>query len=376
MTNLNPKLETSVRNLPIFKHFNENEIATKVTSKIDSFRKGEKPLFTIILLGIIGVVGYFTFVYAFPPHFQKVGQISGTKICVILILAALIASPVIIKWIKLFTRFLHKHAIKFDPFAELYKQKELMLQNQRNFRLSKGTILELKNDSEIEADKNEKDAKALQNRILSLDKKAKTLKSNMDEMIKNSGVSSKGTDEYVDLNSDLLKTVSESERIAYQLNQAKDFVQKYGSRALIMKKFSQKLTMVETSMDIKIADFDATIEILKKDYEFAQKSKNATDAAKSAMLFTKTWELEYALDVVSSTIASDIAITAGNLRDIDAATKTYAVDSDELYNNLDTLANNIRVGKDEIPEAKKYRNPDYKLTQDDKMKSNGFDNIF
>ena len=88
--------------------------------------------------------------------------------------------------------------------------------------------------------------------------------------------------------------------------------------------------MVETSMDIKVLDFDATVEILKKDYEFAQKSKSATEAAKSAMMFSKGWELEYALDVVTSTIASDIAQTTGNLRDIDTLTATYAVDNHEL----------------------------------------------
>jgi hypothetical protein len=173
-----------------------------------------------------------------------------------------------------------------------------------------------------------------------------------------------------------LKTVSESQRVSSQLSQSKDFVQKYGSRAAIMKKFGQKLVMVETSMDIKVLDFDATIEILKKDYEFAEKSKMATEAAKSAMLFTKGWELEYALDVVTSTIASDISITAGNLKDIDTLTSQYAVDSDELYSNLDSLANSIRVGTDEIPSAKNYNNPEYKLTQDDKMKSGGFGNMF
>jgi hypothetical protein len=134
--------------------------------------------------------------------------------------------------------------------------------------------------------------------------------------------------------------------------------------------------MVETSMDIKILDFDATIEILKKDFDFAQKSRTATDAAKSAMLFTKSWELEYALEVVTSTISSDIAITAGNIKDIDSLTKNYALDSDELYTNLGTLADNIRIGNDVIPQAKAYNNPEYQLTSTDKLNSSGFGEIF
>ena len=142
-----------------------------------------------------------------------------------------------------------------------------------------------------------------------------------------------------------------------------------------MKKLLQKLKLVEGTMEIKIADFDATIEILQKDYEFAKKAKEATNTAKSAMLFTKDWELEYALDVVTSSIAEDIAITSGNLNDIDSITSMYNMDSDELYANLEVLANDISVGKDVVPEASQYRAHDYKLSGEDKINAGGFDQL-
>jgi hypothetical protein len=52
------------------------------------------------------------------------------------------------------------------------------------------------------------------------------------------------------------------------------------------------------------------------------------------------------------------------------------MDSDELYTNLDTLADKIKTGGDVIPNAKQYNNPEYQLTQDDKLKSNGFGDMF
>jgi hypothetical protein len=365
-------VDSNVRNLPIFKHFSESEISANV----ESFRKGEKGLFWFFKLGVLIAIAWATWVYVLPPVFQAAGQFIAAALVVIGLIFAVIAAPVIIKGIRIFTRFLHKNLIKYDPFAELYRQKAMMLENQKTFRVAKGTINGLRSDCEIEADKNEKDAKTLQSRILSLDTKAKNLKSSMDEMVKNGGMAAKGSDDYVNANAELFKAVSESQRIASQLAQAKDFVQKYGARAAIMKKFGQKLVMVETSMDIKILDFDATIGILKKDYDFAEKAKSATDAAKSAMLFSKGWELEYALEVVTNTISSDIAITSGNLKDIDSLTKNYALDSDELYSNLDTLANNIRIGNDVVPEAKMYNNPEYALTQSDQTKAGGFESIF
>ena len=362
----------NVKGLPLFQHFNESEIS----AKIDTFRKGEKNLFWFIKLAFLIGLGYLLWVYVLPPVFVAIGQVSAAIATGAMIVLVIVLLPTAFKALRAFTRFLHKSIIKHDPFAELERQRGLMIQNQKTFRASKGKIAALKTDMEIEAANSEKDAKTMQNKIVSTDAKAKKLKADMDAMVQKDGVAAKGSDEYVAATSELTKALSEGQRLGHQLQQSQDFVKKYGSRAAIMKKFGQKLMMVETSMDIKVLDFDATVEILKKDYEFAQKSKSATEAAKSAMMFSKGWELEYALDVVTSTIASDIAQTTGNLRDIDTLTATYAVDNDELYSNLDALANKIKVGADVVPSAKQYSNPEYKLTQEDALKSGGFNNLF
>lgn len=357
--------------LPILKHFSEENI----NSEVDKFRKGEKGLFWFIKLAALGAIGYGLWVYVLPVVFTAIAQVLAYATTAIIIAGLVIAAPVIIKGLRRLTRTLHKAVIKHDPFAELENQRQKMLDNQTKFRKAKGKISSLKTEMEIEADQSEKDAVKLQTKILSLKSKADKIQSQMKELEK-SGPAAKGTDEYVNLQSELARVLSDSSRVGHKMSQAKDFTIKYGSRAAIMKKFSQKMVMVETSMEIKILDFDATIEILKKDYEFAQKSREATESAKSAMLFTKGWELEYALDVVTTTIAEDIAVTAGNLNDIDMLTSSYAMDSDELYANLDILANNIESGTDIVPKAKDYSHPDYKLTHEDKIKSGGFENIF
>ncbi|HMK07075.1 MAG TPA: hypothetical protein VK476_06060, partial [Flavobacterium sp.] len=138
----------------------------------------------------------------------------------------------------------------------------------------------------------------------------------------------------------------------------------------------RKLTLAGTAIDIKIADFDATVKMLQKEYEFAKNAKAATESAKSAMMFTKDWELEYALEVVTSTIAQDIARTSENLIDIDALTSKYSVDNDELYARLDSLADEIKTGENTIPDSNKYSSPNYKLSKDDKLNNGGFGDIF
>jgi hypothetical protein len=358
--------------LPILKHFESSDIGKSV----DSFRKGEKGLFNIFKIILFGAILYFSWIYVLPPVFMAIGQfmaIAATGVCIVL---GIVMLPVILKGIKRFTRFAHKSLIKHDPFGELEDQKGKMQANKKKFQLSKGKINNLKHEMEVGADESEKKAKLLETKIVAEQAKASKFKSQMEAMVKSEGPSAKGSDLYVDLHSKFLKVVSSASRRGHELQQEKDFVQKYGTRGAIMKKFGQKLTMVETSMDIKILDFDTTIVILKKDYALAQSMRSATDSVRETMTFADGWEVEYALDVVTTTIAQDIARTAGNLQDIDSLTANFSMDSEELYAGLDALANDIKVGKDPVTSAKSYSSPDYVPTHDDKMKSGGFGDVF
>ncbi len=368
------KTNTSINSysdLPILKHFDQSALANKV----DTFRKGEKNLFWFLKLAVILGVGYCTWVYVLPQLFIVLGAmfaaVATAGLCIFLVLAR---KP-IFAWMRKLARKLHEVAIKYDPFAQLEIEKQKMLNNQDVFRKSKGNIESLQRDMVNEAKVSEEKANDLQTTILRLKTKVEKTKGDMDAMVAKNGEAAKSEDDYVTLNSDLLKMLSESQRVGQKLAQSKDFVTKYGSRAAIMKKFVQKLTMVETSMEIKIADFDATIEILKNDFKFGNKMRTATNAAKGAMGLGAGWELDYALGVVTDTIANDIAITTGNIRDIDALASNYSIDSDDLYANLETLADNINVGKNTIPSAKQYNNPEYKLTENDRQKAGGFGDL-
>lgn len=365
-------LNANLMELPILKHFDQNQIATKV----DTFRKGEKNLFWFIKLAAFGAIGYGLWKYVLPTVFQAIGHMLAVAATGVMIVGLIIAAPVILKGLRALTRGLHKMIIRHDPFAQLEIERQKMIANQTTFRIAKGNIAQLKNDMELESSRAQTEAEEGQKSILRLQAKAQKIKTRMDEMVQKGGVEARGEDEYVNLAAEFQKVNAEALRVSNKLTQAKDFVQKYGTRANIMKKMGQKLTMVETAMEIKISDFDATVEMLKKDYEFGQKSNAATTAAKNAMGFTKGWEFDYALDVVTSTIAADIAITAGNLKDIETLTTNYTLDSDELFANLNAVADKIKVGEDIIPSAKQYNNPEYVLSSTDRQKSGGFGELF
>ena len=367
--------KSTLLELPILKHFDESkgEIALKSGTTL---KKGEKNLSWFLGLGLLGASAYLTWTYIIPPLFTMLGQAIALSATGIFLLFLVFMFPVILKGLRFAAKSVHRALIQSNPFSELEEQKQKMIKNREVFKNTKAKLKGLKNEMEIEAAKSEKEAKEFQESVLSLQRQAEKLKTGMDELVKANGVAAKDTDEYVAFQSELAKKLSDSQRISTQYEQAKSFISKYGVRANVLGKMDRKLTLAGTAIDIKIADFDATVTMLRKEFEFAKNAKAATESAKSAMMFTKEWELEYALEVVTSTIALDIARTSENLIDIDTLTSQYSVDNDELYSRLDSLADKIKTGENTIPDSSKYSSPNHKLSKDDKQNSGGFGDIF
>lgn len=363
---------TKVLELPILKHFEKGEISLNP----QNWRKGEKGIASIAGIVLLGTIAWGLYSFILPIVFTWIGKTLGAIAVAVLVIGFFVLLPVIIKAFKKLARYLHKLLIKYDPFGELEEQKQKMIGNRARFKEAKAKIKAIKSNMESESLKAEKEAKEYQDNVVNMQAKSESLKNKMMEMERAKGASAKDSDEYVELQTGLMKTLSEAQRVSQMLNQSTSLVRKYGSRANVIGKLDRKLNMVDTAMEIKIADFDVSIGMLKKEYAFAQAAREATEQAKSAMMFTKSWELEYALDVVTNTISMDLATTTENLIDLDSLTTQYSVDSDELYSKLDKLADQIKTNNYNLPEAQKYTNPNYKLTGEDKMESGGFGDIF
>ena len=361
-----------VLELPILKHFEKSEI----TFNPKNWRKGEKGIAWVVGLVLLGTIAWGLYRFILPIVFTWIGQVLGAIAAAVLVIAFFIMLPVIIKGMKKLARAFHKMLIRYDPFGELEEQKEKMVQNRVQFKEAKAKIKAIKSNMEAESIKAEKEAKDYQDKVLVLQSRAETTKNKMREIEQKSGEAAKDSDDYVELQTNIMKTLSEAQRVSHMLNQSTSLVRKYGSRAHVIGKLDRKLNMVDTAMEIKIADFEVSIDMLKKEYAFAEAARSATEQAKSAMLFTKGWELEYALDVVTNTIALDLASTRENLLDLDSLTSQYSLDSDELYTKLDKLADQIKTDNYDIPASQKYSNPNYKLSQEDKLESKGFGDIF
>lgn len=364
----NEKLMT----LPLLQGMKGNSELT-LTNPLQHFRKGEKGMFNVFKLVLFAALGYLSWVYILPPLFMMLGKaiaLAGTLVFAVLFIMMI---PVILKGIRRFTRFSHKMVIKHDPFGQLYETKDELEKTQVKFIKSQGSIKNLLRDTIAEAENSKTNVENLQRKIVSSKKKIDDVKLEQQELKKQGATSSA---EYINNHATLIKLNAKVQGQMQKKNQQQDFISKYGARAATMQKLDHKLILVGAQINSKIDTFDNTIEILKNDYEFAKKSKEATDAAKSTMLLTGGWEADYALDVITCTIAENIAMTAANINDIDKLTSNYSIDDDELYSKLDALVGDIETGKDEVVDPTQYLSPDYKMTHKDNLNSGGFGDIF
>lgn len=363
-------------NLPILKHFGDMDLATTGKNALDKFRKGEWTIYQGLKVVAVGGAGYGIWVYALPFVFTALGQMLALATTGIAVLAGIFLAPVAFKGIRRLTRTIHKGIIKHDPFGELENQRNKMLENQNKFRDASAKVISLKSEMESECEVNKKGAEDYRKSMTRNRGKAEAIKEELEQMEKSGGVAVKITEEYGDKTNEMMKALSAASRDAHLMDQSETFVRKYGSRVNVMQKFSQKLKLMDTVMDIKRQDFDTSVELLKREAKVSSKLKQATDTAKEAMLFTKGWELDYALDLIISKIAEDLAITSGNLTDIDTITSKFDLNSDEMFANLDEIANRIKVGDSMLPDASQYSNPNYKLTKEDKAAAGVFGDIF
>lgn len=358
--------------LPIAKYFGGD---MQSTLKEAQANKGQA-IATILKLLVIAGLGYAAWVYVIPPVMAAIGQTLAVVASAFIVIAAILILPSFFKWSGVIAKKVKKAAIKEDPFLELEHQEKQIIKQQELARAAKQDIKQL----EVEMFENAKEQEELANQfnkqVIRLREDASKYKKQREALIAKHGEAAKQMDEYNDAEVNFRKTVDEGNRKFSQLEHSKMLAQKYAARGAIMKKMVHKLNLVEVNLDGKVHAFRASVEILKNDYKFASRSRAATDAAKSAMLFNKSWELEFALDTVSQAIAYDIAQTSGNFNDINQITANLDMNSDDMFEQLDELADSIIAGDNDPVETTSYRRENYDLTTKDREAAGGFGDIF
>jgi hypothetical protein len=368
---MDQKTTSSVLDLAVLKNYTQGEINTT----FQSVTKGEINFFKAFKILVFGGLAYLTWKYIIPAVFIALGKFFAIAAVIISLIAFIIFIPTLIRWMKHWAKVSDETLIKKKPFDTLDLARVKLVSGLDTVRIGKAKMIIFKDAAQADSENYEREALENQRRVVRINDDAVTMKGDLEAMLVEHGKEYRGEDEYIDLFSKYQKKLAESVRVTNSLAQAKDFTERFGARAYTIKKVLQKVSMGELGLEIKLADFDATYTWLKKQYDFAKEAKFVSSQMREAMTFEKEWQFAFASEVIANTVNMDMAITSSNFKDLESLTSQYNLDSDELYDNLNILADNISTGKDVITNSSRYKNTETVLTSSEKSKGgfNGLD---
>lgn len=369
-----------ISELPIAKHL--TNINSEINGEVKKWRKGEFTIFTIltILAVLIGGGLFVVFAYKLLLGYLLpiVGQIAQYLTVGIAIVGSYFLWKPLSKWFKELSNKWSKKLITDNPFGELETQLGIMINSEKRFIESKGKVNQLRGKMKTDAQKWADDAETWNEKIQLFHKRALEVKAKIAELQPHQ-VEGDESDDYIALLNERDMLVADGNRAVNMYTQAKNFAVKYGDRGAILGKLDKKLSRVSTQIKIKIEDFRQTIKQLKDEYDVAYSLRAATDAAKGALnLFEGRWEIDFAMDVITTSISRDLALTVSNLNDIDMATGALlsGVDDDAAFDKLERLSNKLSSGEEKVVDVNKYNNPNYKRTAEDKKVNSAFGDSF
>lgn len=357
-----------ISELPIAKHL------TNITSEINGngkqWRKGEKTFFGL-LLGVALLIGGGLFVlFAYKLLIGYLLPIVGIMAQYIVVGSVLVmgwlSRNAIYNKFKSWSRSLSKKFIADDPFGELDNQLVIMTKSKEGFVESKGKVNQLKNKMKEDAQKWADDAENWSQKVELFHKRALEVKAKIEEL-KPLQVEGDESYDYIQLLNERDTLVADGNRAVSMYTQSNAFAIKYGDRGSMLSKLDKKLSRVSTQINIKVEDFRQTIKQLRDEYDVAYNLRAVTDAAKGALMFDTRWEVEFAMDLITTSISRDLAAAASNLNDIDMATGALlsGVDDDAAFAKLEKLSLKISSGEEKVVNVDKYNKPNYKRTEED-----------
>lgn len=368
---------TKLSDLPILKHLDGGENKLKVLPEnMANWKKGEKSIAWFVgLILILGIV-YGFFMFVLPIIVAAFTKALAALVVVGTVIFGVMLAPFIFKLFRRIIRGLHKFLIKVDPFAELDDQLGKMKDSRQEFEKVKAEINACKIQMKQEAIKAEKLAKDASQKVVYCQEEAKVLKVKLDKMVEKGGEAARETDDFVDLEGKLNAAIGDGNRAVSEAETYRRLVDTFGSRANVFAKLDRKLVGYGHAFDEKLKDFATSINLLKTESRAMAAANNATTRARKVLGQGQDWQLDYALEVISGQIASDIASTQANIRDLDNIVKDFNPNDERAYARLETFANQIKGGEFEVSDPNRVSNPNYKLTQQQKNAGGGITDIF
>ena len=357
---------------------------------------GTKVVAGVLAISTVGALGYGFVAYALPAIMSLISPVIAGILSFFSVLFAVSMIKPASKWFTAIADKLYKSAIRYNPEVAVENKINSFDEMANIFKAALAKIKEsqaqfktLASDSEKQittiTDRMEKSHRKLidlRKEKESLSAKVKTLKADID-----SGKlrTQKERAPYYDALEDLTRVSKEIDRISSDANSDqtvlkmnKDLVEKYAAKAHIFADWISFLDRGADQIENKKRELKVWWDAIKKEISVANAGKDATNALQYILrdVNGKEYDFNVASEYIIDKINSDYSITVQNMSDLKRHVEGLDFNSDDTFNSLEKMLNDINSGEIAIPSAIEISSPAHKLTHEERQAAGVLGNLF
>ena len=348
------------------------------------------------VISLVGVSGWAFVKFALPLIMTMISPVIAGILSFFAVMFAFTMVKPVWKWFRAISNKVYKAAIRYNP--------EIAVENKINSftemaELFRNALAEVKNASAqfkemaTKSEKEIEDKKAglekNRQKLIQLKKEESELKNKVNSMKAeiNNGKrrTQKERQPYYDALEELTRVTKEIDRISSDshsdqtiLEMNMDLVKKYAAKAHIFADWISFLDRGADQIDNKKRELSVWWEAIKKEINVANAGKDATNALQFILrdVNGNQYDFNLATEYIIDKINSDYSITVQNMSDLKRHVAGLDFNSEEAFDDLEKLLNDLETGEKLIPSALEISSPAHKLSSDERSAAGVLGNLF
>lgn len=358
--------------------------------------KGSKVVAGVLATSAVGVLGYGFVTYALPAIMALISPVIAAILSGFSILFAVAMIKPTWKWFTAISDKLYKSAIRYNPEVAVENKIKSFDEMSSFFRSALAKIKQSQGEFKTLASNSEKEVSTIQARLetsktklvgLRKKKEELTVKVNSLKAEINNGTrrSTKERAPYYEALEDLTQVSKDIDRLASDtssdqtiLKMNMDLINKYAAKAHIFADWISFLDRGADQIENKKRELETWWAAIKKEISVANAGKDATNALQYILrdVNGKEYDFNVATEYIIDKINSDYSITLQNMSDLKRHVDGLDFNSDDAFNSLEKMLEDINSGEIAIPSAIEISSPAHKLTPDERQAAGVLGNIF
>lgn len=358
--------------------------------------KGTKIVAATLVAGVVGVAGWAFIKFALPAIMAILSPVIAAVISFFLVMFAVAMIKPVWKWFTAIADKVYKKAIRYNPEVAIENKIRKFDDMIVLYRNALAKVRKTSSDFKQLAGESEKEAEEITERLKEAREKAKVLRIQLQEKeleVKklkaevDSGKRKtqkdrepyyKALNEFTNLQKQYDNLLSKSSSDQQLLKVDVAMTERYAAKANIFERWIRFLDLGSNQIDNKKRELTDWWAAVKKEMNAANAGRDATDALQFILRDANggTFEFNYATEVIIDKINEDYSITAQNMQDLKRSVDGFDFNSEDAFNKLEKMLDDMESGKIEIPSAIEISNIQHDLTASEKQAAGPLGNIF